>query len=224
MASNYKFSNEEMAAIKAARRETKDKRADARLKALELRAEGMELSEVSQATGFHAAYVSQLVAKYRDHGLEAISGNHYGGNHRNMSIEEEAAILAPFKARAEKGELVEISEIETAYQQAVGHSIGTSQIYYVLHRHGWRKVMPRSRHPKKASKEVIETSKKLKPPSANRRISTGAVEKCALCSRMRQASAASTIPSTAGAKKASDPAFHVTIFGNTGMPMVRSSR
>ena len=133
--------------------------ADARLKALELRAEGMELSEVSQATGFHAAYVSQLVAKYRDHGLEAISGNHYGGNHRNMSFEEEAAILAPFKAKAEKGELVEISEIETAYQQAVGHSIGTSQIYYVLHRHGWRKVMPRSRHPKKASEEVIETSK-----------------------------------------------------------------
>ena len=167
MASNYKFSNEEMAAIKAARRETKDKRADARLKALELRAEGMELSEVSQATGFHAAYVSQLVAKYRDHGLEAISGNHYGGNHRNMSFEEEAAILAPFKARAEKGELVEISEIETAYQQAVGNSIGTSQIYYVLHRHGWRKVMPRSRHPKKASEEVIETSKKLKPLSVN---------------------------------------------------------
>ena len=156
-----------MAAIKAARRETKDKRADARLKALELRAEGMELSEVSQATGFHAAYVSQLVAKYRDHGLEAISGNHYGGNHRNMSFEEEAAILAPFKARAEKGELVEISEIETAYQQAVGHSIGTSQIYYVLHQHGWRKVMPRSRHPKKASEEVIETSKKLKPLSVN---------------------------------------------------------
>lgn len=101
------------------------------------------------------------------YGLEAISGNHYGGNHRNMSFEEEAAILAPFKARAEKGELVEISEIETAYQQAVGHSIGTSQIYYVLHRHGWRKVMPRSRHPKKASEEVIETSKKLKLPSVN---------------------------------------------------------
>lgn len=223
MASNYKFSNEEMAAIKAARRETKDKRADARLKALELRAEGMELSEVSQATGFHAAYVSQLVAKYRDHGLEAISGNHYGGNHRNMSFEEEAAILAPFKARAEKGELVEISEIETAYQQAVGHSIGTSQIYYVLHRHGWRKVMPRSRHPKRQARRSLRPQK-IKTTIGELKISTGAVEKCALCSRMRQASAASTIPSTAGAKKASDPAFHVTIFGNTGMPMVRSSR
>ena len=62
-------------------------RGTSKLKALELRAEGMELSEVSQATGFHAAYVNQLVAKYRDHGLEAISGNHYGGNHRNMSFD-----------------------------------------------------------------------------------------------------------------------------------------
>ena len=151
-----------MAAIKAARRETKDKRADARLKALELRAEGMKSSEVAQATGFHPAYVTTLVAIYREKGLEYISGNHYGGNRRNMSFEEEATILAPFKERAEKGELVETSEIKMAYQKAVGHSIGTSQIYYVLHRHGWRKVMPRSRHPQKADEEVIETSKKLK--------------------------------------------------------------
>ena len=167
MASNYKFSSNEIAAIKAARRNNKDKRADARLKALELRAEGMKSADVAQATGFHPAYICQLVAKYREHGLEAISGNHYGGNHRNMSFEEEAEILAPYKAKAEKGELVEISEIQAAYHQAVGHSIGTSQIYYVLHSHGWREVMPRSRHTKKASEEVIETSKKLKPPSVS---------------------------------------------------------
>ena len=46
--------------------------------------------------------VSQLVAKYRDHGLEAISGNHYGGNHRNMSFEEEAAIFALLRPGAER--------------------------------------------------------------------------------------------------------------------------
>ena len=163
MASYYKFSVEEIAAIKAARRKTKDKRADARLKALELRAEGMKSSEVAQATGFHPAYVTTLVAKYRDKGLEAISGNHYGGNHRNMSVEEEAAILAPFKERAEKGELVEISEIAKAYQSEVTHPVSKGQIYCVLHRHGWRKVMPRSKHPKKASDEEIAASKKLKP-------------------------------------------------------------
>ena len=81
-----------------------------------------------------------------------------------MSVEE-AGILAPFKARAEKGELVEISEIAKAYQSAVDHPVSRGQIYFVLHRHGWRKVMPRSKHPKKASDEEITASKKLTPPS-----------------------------------------------------------
>ena len=161
MASRYKFSEEEIKKIEQARRDNKDKRAEARLKALELRAKGADAKEVSRATGFHASSVTRLVAKYRDHGLEAISGNHYGGNHRNMSIAEEAAILAPFQERAEKGELVEVSEIAKAYQAAVDHPVSKGQIYFVLHRHGWRKIMPRSRHPKKASEEEIAVSKKL---------------------------------------------------------------
>ena len=165
MASRYKFSEEEIKAIEQRRKENKDKRAEARLKALELRAKGANAKETVEATGFHAAYVTQLVAKYREHGLEAISGNHYGGNHRNMSVAEEACILAPFKERAEKGELVEISEIAKAYQSAVDHPVSRGQIYFVLHRHGWRKVMPRSRHPKKASEEEIAASKKLTPQS-----------------------------------------------------------
>ena len=80
MASRYKFSEEEIKAIEQRRKENKDKRAEARLKALELRAKGANAKEVAEATGFHAAYVTQLVAKYREHGLEAISGNHYGRN------------------------------------------------------------------------------------------------------------------------------------------------
>ena len=163
MASRYKFTEEQIKEIEQARRDNKDKRAEARLKALELRAKGWDAEKVSKATGFHASSVTRLVAKYRDHGIEAIAGNHYGGNRRNMSIEEEAAILVPFKERAEKSELVEISEIANAYQAAVDHSVCKAQIYRVLHRHGWRKVMPRSKHPKKASEEEIAASKKLTP-------------------------------------------------------------
>ena len=81
-----------------------------------------------------------------------------------MSVEEEAEILAPFKERAAKGELVSVSEITRAYQDKVDHPISSGQIYYVLHRHGWRKVMPRSKHPKKASDEEIAASKKLTLP------------------------------------------------------------
>ena len=100
---------------------------------------------MSAATGFHSAYITQLTAKYRAGGIEAISGNHYGGgDRRNMSVEEETLLLEPFREKAEKGEIVEVSEIKASYEQAVGHKIGGSQIYYVLRRHGWRKVMPLS--------------------------------------------------------------------------------
>lgn len=122
MASRYKLSE-------------KDKRAEARLKALEPRAKGAAASMVAEATGFHAGYVTRLVAKYRGHGLEAISGNHYGGNHRNMSVEEEATILAPFKECAEKCEMVEISEIAKVYQSAVDHPVSNGQIYFFFHTH-----------------------------------------------------------------------------------------
>ena len=158
----YRYSKEDLKKIVAARKKNKNKRVEKRLYALELRAEGKSAEEVSVATGFHKAYISQLTSKYRKSGIEAISGNHYGGNRRNMSAEEEAALLEPFQAEAEKGQIVEVSKIKAQYEEAVGHRIGGSQIYYVLERNGWRKVMPRSRHPKKASEEVIATSKKLK--------------------------------------------------------------
>ena len=158
----YRYSEADLEKIVVARKKNKDKRAEKRLQALELRAEGKSAEEVSAATGFHKSYISQLTAKYRKGGIEAISGNHYGGNHRNMSAEEEAALLEPYQAEAEAGQIVEVSKIKAQYEEAVGHNIGGSQIYYVLERNGWRKVMPRSKHPKKASEEVTETSKKLK--------------------------------------------------------------
>ncbi len=165
MKMKHRYSEKDKELIKAARRSNKDKQVDRRLKALELQASGESAKEISRITGFHPAYISQLMAKYRDGGIEAITGNHYGGNRRNMSVEEEAELLEPFRQRASQGQLIEVSEIKVAYEKAVGHTIGGSQIYYVLRRHGWRKVMPRSKHPKRASDEAIEVSKKLTPKS-----------------------------------------------------------
>ena len=67
-----------------------------------------------------------------------------------MTCEQEEAVLAPYLEKAGKGEIVSVAEIAQAYQTAVGHAIAPTQIYAVLKRHGWRKVMPRSRHPRKA--------------------------------------------------------------------------
>ena len=157
----YRYTEEDQVIIRNARKANKDKRAEKRLYALEMRASGKSAEEAATAAGFHPAYITQLTRKYQQGGIEAIAGNHYGGNRKNMTKEEERALLEPFRKKAEEGQIIEVSEIKACYEQAVGHSIGGSQIYRVLRRQGWRKIMPRSRHPKKASEEVIETSKKL---------------------------------------------------------------
>ena len=157
----YRYTEKDRAIIAEARKANKDKRAEKRLYALELRASGKSAEEAAALSGFHASTITRLTEKYVRGGIEAISGNHYGGNHKNMTAEKEAEILEPFRIQAEKGQLLSIAEIKRSYEAAVGHSIGGSQIYRVLRRHNWRKVMPRSKHPKKANDEAIEASKKL---------------------------------------------------------------
>lgn len=161
MSSRYKFTEADIECIKNARKENKNKRVEARLKALELRAIGEKSKDIATKTGFHPAYISQLTLKYKNGGIKAIAESHYGGNRRNISMEEEAKLLEPFYEKAAKGQIIAVNEIKAAYEKAVGHTIGGTQIYYVLWRHGWRKIMPRSKHPKKASDEDIESSKKL---------------------------------------------------------------
>ena len=163
----YAFTHEEKQEIKAAREKSRDKNVEKRLEALEMRAEGHRNKEISEKTGFHTQYITVLVSRYKNNGLASITENHYHGNRRNLSYAEEEALLEPFCRDADAGKMVSVRDIEAAYREAVGHSIGTSQIYYVLHRHGWRKGMPRSKHPRKASDEAIEASKKITPKSSD---------------------------------------------------------
>lgn len=161
MRKKYHISMEQVEELEAARKENKDKTVDNRIKVLILRAQGKKLWQIAEATEYHPAYVSKLVSIYCNQGLSAIIENHYAGNRRNMSFDEEKAFLSEYKNLAERGQIVEVSAIKKSYEEKVGHSIGKGQIYRVLKRHGWRKIMPRSKHPNKASDEACDASKKL---------------------------------------------------------------
>ena len=165
MPKRHHISEEEVKGIRKVRRQNKDKTIDKWLEVLLLHADGKKRKEIAVKTGFKEQYITELVSEYRREGLERFAKKQYGGNHRNMSFAEEEALLEPFKKAAAAGQIVEISAIKQAYEQAIGRSLENvhGQIYYVLKRHGWRKVMPRSKHPNKASDEAIEASKKLTP-------------------------------------------------------------
>jgi len=161
MGKRYHIDAEQVLEIEAAREKTKDKNVDRRLRALLLYAGGVKRREIAEKCEYAEAYISELVGKYRDGGLAALVDNHYPGNHRNMTFEEEAAVLAPFLEDMKAGRIVDTKGILAAYEKALGRTLENSrgQIYRVLERHGWRTVMPRSEHPEKASEEEIALAK-----------------------------------------------------------------
>jgi hypothetical protein len=66
-----------------------------------------------------------------------------------MTLAEEKALLARFAKMAGAGEMLNIHDLKAAYEKAIGHVTSDSTVYNLLHRHGWRKLMPRPFHPKR---------------------------------------------------------------------------
>ncbi len=161
MGKKYTFTDNDYTDIENARKHNRDKQTEKRLYVLILRCQGKKLADIVEITGFVRSHICDIIRKYFDEGLEAIAKKHYKGNRRNMSQEDEAAFVEAYRKQAEEGKVIEVKEIRDAYEKVVGHRIGKGQIYRVLRRQGWRKVMPRSKHPKKASEEAIDASKKL---------------------------------------------------------------
>jgi transposase len=162
MPKTYGFTTAQREEVKKALKAEKKVALSRKLQVLDLRVRGYKNSEIARITGYSKSRVSAIACIYAKQGIGYfLQENRKSGNRRNMSHEEEIRLLAQYEEKAKAGQIVVTSQIKKAYEEKVGHRIGGQQIYRVLARHGWRKVMPRSKHPKKASEEVIEASKKL---------------------------------------------------------------
>lgn len=161
MPKTYEISEHELKEIQEARKKNKDKKVEKRLQAVQLRGEGKKNREIAEKLDTVPDVVSQWVSQYKKNGIEGLMNHNKGGNRRLVSFEEEEKFLKQFTEKAENGEAVTIREIKAAYEQLIGHSTKShGQIYSVLKRHHWRKIKPRPKHPKKASEEEINSSKK----------------------------------------------------------------
>jgi transposase len=163
MPKSYHFTEEQVAELTAARKKNKNKNVDRRLEALLLRASGLKRELAAEKTGFHKQHITGLTSRYHTEGIGAVTENHYKGNHRNMSYAEEEELLQSFDELAAKGQIIEASAIKKAYEKKLGREYKNAhgQIYEVLKRHDFRKIKPRSKHPKSAGPKAAEASKKL---------------------------------------------------------------
>jgi transposase len=134
-----------------------------RIQIVHLRAaHGMKQEEIASACGVSRSTVSRAHMAWFRKGMASFKFEPRGGRIReNMSLAEEKALLQKFTHQAGAGELVCIQDLHKAYEQAIGRKTGSTTIYDLLERHGWRKLMPRPHHPRrniKAQKRFKKTS------------------------------------------------------------------
>ncbi len=155
------YTEEEKSKIKKAYKKAHNTKDKNRLLCIKLRVvNGLSLKEISNITEYSLSRVSHLISLYNRFGIEELAVKKHGGNHRNMTPEEEKEFLDPFRQQALAGEILEVSEIITSYENKLNKKVSKSTVYDLLHRNEWRKVMPRSEHPNKANDEAIEAYKK----------------------------------------------------------------
>ena len=163
MARVRRFEHDQKNEIHTALRQCKDIKALKRLQALDMRARDKSNREIAEATGFHEQYITVLVSKYIQNGLESILDDKRMANIRRMSYEAESQFLEQFLDMAEAGQLVTAEKILQRFDDVTGRPSESTTVYRLLKRHGWRKVKPRPRHPGAANGEEINSSKKLRP-------------------------------------------------------------
>src|SRR2546421_3424721 len=110
--------------------------------------------EIARDMGVSVTTVRRVISSYNRLGLAAIETPGKGGRrHEYMSLEQERSFLQPFFARAAHGEIATAEDIQRAFEAEIKHEVHISSIYRLLDRHGWRKLVPRPRHPKANTQE-----------------------------------------------------------------------
>ena len=115
-----------------------------RIQMVLLRESGLTQPAIAAAMGVSLSTVNRAHMAYDEGGINALKPKPNGGRkHENMTLAEEKALLARFAT------MLNIHALKAAYEQAIGHATSDSTVYNLLHRHGWRKLMPRPFHPKR---------------------------------------------------------------------------
>jgi len=119
--------------------------------------------DIACRLGLSVFTVRDLIEAYNRHGPDALETTGQGRRqHAYLSVEDERTVLAPCLEDSPAGHIAIARTIKKAFEDASGHRGATSTIYRLLHRHHWRKVVPRPQNPR-SSQEAQAPFKKTSP-------------------------------------------------------------
>ena len=101
---------------------------------------GISLSTANRA---HMAYETRVASRRSSRSQRAAA------NTRKCGVAEDKVLARTVCRMAGAGEMLNIHDLKAAYEKTIGHATSDSTVYNLLHRRGWRKLMPRLFHPKR---------------------------------------------------------------------------
>jgi transposase len=124
---------------------------------------------IAVVTGLSVNTVRVLHSRYLREGEAFLRDRPGRGGRRHglLTSVQEAALLRRHAASAGEGHLVEAGAFKRDYEALVGHPVAATTVYRLLAKAGWRKVVPRSSHPKKDP--AAEAAFKKSSPGSSRR-------------------------------------------------------
>lgn len=124
---------------------------------------GSTAAEIAQLLGWSTTTVHVMHSRWAKEGEAIFEVRTRGGRHHQyLTPQQESELLAPFVQRTQAGGMLTVTEVQQAYRERSGREVARSTIYRLLERHGWRKIVPRPRHPK--ADVVAQAAFKKTPP------------------------------------------------------------
>ncbi len=134
---------------------------------------GSSAAEIAQLLGWSTATVHVMHSRWAKEGEAIFEVRGRGGrHHQHLTTRQEQELLRPFVERAQAGGMLTVAEIQQAYRERAGKAVARSTVYRLLERHGWRKIVPRPRHPK-ADVAAQAAFKKTSPRGTPRGLAPG---------------------------------------------------
>lgn len=151
---------------------TKDKNEFVKLQTIQLYVfEKKQASEVAKIVGKKVGMIYQIAHRYKKLGIDGLINKPRGGRKwAYMELEEERKLLESLTGDANKGLVIISKIVRNDAEEKLGHPVSADYAEDLLNRHGWRKIMPKPKHPKSSPEEQEEFKKKCQKPSKKQRV------------------------------------------------------
>ena len=107
--------------------------------------------EIGDILGVSRATIFADLSSIRnlDNSNTVIASPGSGGRHNSyLSHDQEALFLSNWDEEAKNGHILSIPKLHDSFNKLIGSNVSKTTVYRMLHRHGWRKIQPDTKHPK----------------------------------------------------------------------------